>query len=202
MTRLTACSIAALLLVPAMTRASEPVPAEELPVTYRGTSITMGGPGRSQTHRIEITIERWSTDEERRGFFDALKRGGQEALLEAMEPADVGYIRVDGSLGYRLRSAARADTEKGRTVRVVTDRPIGFAETMNAVRSPDYPFGAVELTVPPDGEAGEGTLVFAAQIYFDEAGVLNVRTLPGTTGPQRLMGVEQEKPKKKKKKKD
>jgi hypothetical protein len=30
---------------------------------------------------------------------------------------------------------------------------------------------------------------------------LSVRTLPGTTGPQRLMGVEQQKSKKKKKSK-
>lgn len=198
-----AWTLAVLLLAPAAPRAQEPAPAaEELPVSYRGTSVTMGGPGRSQTFRIEVTIERWSTLEERRGFLAALKAGGQDAVLEAMKPVEVGYVQVNNSLGYRLRTAAFADTEKGRTVRVVTDRPISFAENMNAVRSPDYPFGFIEFTLPKDGEAGEGAVIFAAQVEFDEAGNLSVRTLPGTTGPQRLMGVEQQKPKKKKKEKE
>lgn len=195
-----AWTLATLLLAPAAALAQEPAPvAEEMPVVYRGTSVTMGGPGRSQTFRIEVTIERWSTLEERRGFLQALKAGGQNAVLEAMKPVEVGYVQVNNSLGYRLRTAAFADSEKGRTVRVVTDRPISFAENMNAVRSPDYPFGFIEFTLPKDGEAGEGAVIFAAQVEFDEAGNLNVRTLPGTTGPQRLMGVEQQKPKKKKK---
>lgn len=204
MNRSTCVSIlAALVLTPAAARAQDPAPAaEEFPVTYRGTSVTMGGPGRSQTYRIEVTIERWSTLEERRGFLEALKAGGQNAVLEAMKPVDVGYVQVNNSLGYRLRTAAFADTEKGRTVRVVTDRPISFAENTNAVRSPDYPFGFIEFTLPKDGEAGEGAVIFAAQVEFDEGGNLSVRTLPGTTGPQRLMGVEQQKPKKKKKSKD
>lgn len=175
------------------------VPADdELPVTYRATSVYMGGPGRSQTNRIEVTIERWSTIEERRGFLEALQSGGQEALLKAMEPVDVGYVRVNSSLGYRLRTAARMDSDKGRTVRVVTDRPISFAESMKAIRSPDYPFGVIEFTVPEDGSAGEGALIFAAQVGFDPDGNLTVKTLPGTTGPQRLMGVERQKERKKK----
>ncbi len=195
-----AWTLATFLLAPSTALAEEPpAAAEELPVTYRGTSVTMGGPGRSQTFRIEVTIERWSTVEERRGFLEALKTGGQTAVLEAMKPVEVGYVQVNNSLGYRLRTAAFADTEKGRTVRVVTDRPIGFTESMNAVRSPDYPFGFIEFTLPKDGEAGEGAVIFACQVSFDEAGNLSVRTLPGTTGPQRLMGVEQQKPRKKKK---
>jgi hypothetical protein len=197
-----AWTLATFLLAPAAALAEEPpAAAEEFPVTYRGTSVTMGGPGRSQTFRIEVTIERWSTLEERRGFLEVLKAGGQTAVLEAMKPVEVGYVQVNSSLGYRLRTAAFADTEKGRTVRVVTDRPIRFTESMNAVRSPDYPFGFIEFTLPKDGEAGEGVVIFAAQVEFDEAGDLSVRTLPGTTGPQRLMGVEQQKSKKKKKSK-
>jgi hypothetical protein len=197
-----AWTLAALSLAPAAALAeAPPPPTEDLPVTYRGTSVTMGGPGRSQTFRIEITIERWSSVEERRGFLEALKAGGQNAVLEAMKPVEVGYVQVNDSPRYRLRTAAFADTEKGRTIRVVTDRPIRFTESMNAVRSPDYPFGFIEFTLPEDGEAGEGAVIFAAQVEFDEAGNLSVRTLPGTTGAQRLLGVERRKSKKKKKSK-
>ena len=193
-------AVVAVLCTPFLALAAGDAPAtDEVPVTYRATSVQMGGPGPSKTNRIEVTIERWSTVEERRGFFETLQSGGQDALLKAMEPVEVGYVRVNSSLGYRLRTAARKDSEKGRTVRVVTDRPISFAENMRAVRSPDYPFGVIEFTVPPDGSAGEGTLIFAAQVGFDDAGNITVKTLPGTTGPQRLMGVEREKPKKKKK---
>lgn len=185
----------AILVVPVLAFAEE-----DLPVTYRATAVQAGGPGRSQTNRIEVTIERWSTLEERRGLLEALQSGGQEALLKAMEPIEVGYVRVNSSLGYRLRTAARGESDKGVIVRVVTDRPISFAENMKAVRSPDYPFGFIEFTVPPGGDAGEGTLIFAAQVGFDPEGNITVKTLPGTTGPQRLMGVEQQKSKKKKKK--
>jgi hypothetical protein len=172
----------------------------ELPERFTANLDAMGTPRVGVVH-FSITIERWSTEEERKSLLQALNDNGTEGLLEKMAKMDVGYMQIDNSLGWRLASASTWQTEKGRLVRVVTDRPIAIHESLRGTRSLEYPIGIIEFTLPADGP-GEGALLGAAQLQFDKEGRIELKSLPLNTGPQMLKNVRKQKPKKKKKKKD
>jgi hypothetical protein len=189
--------IVSLLLI-GIARAQE---MPELPERFTANLIVTNAPrGGSGMSYVSIVVERWTTEEERKELLIALRDGGSDGLVEAMNDLDVGYVKIADSLGWRLRSAATWQTDEGRMVRVVTDRPIFFQESNRGTRSRDYPIGLIEFILPPDGP-GEGALLAATQVRFDDQGRIEVKSLPNNTGPQQLSMVMKQMPKKKKKKK-
>ena len=150
--------------------------------------------------RVTVVIERWTTDEERGALLVALRDEGTKGLVRAMQDLNVGYVQLRNSLGWRIRTAATWQTEEGRKVRVTTDRPMNLQEQYKGTRSKDYPIGIIEFVLPPE-DAGEGVLLAATQVQFDDQGRIEVKSLPYNTGPQKLTMVEKVVPKKKKKKK-
>jgi hypothetical protein len=112
--------------------------ADQTGATARFTAVAIspGGPRTtSGAARVDIVINRWSTDDERQRLLDALEKG-QDALLETLrELKPVGYIRTPGNLGYDLHYANQTPTdERGRRIFIATDRPIGFWEGANRPR--------------------------------------------------------------------
>ncbi|HZN54788.1 MAG TPA: hypothetical protein VFB67_05655 [Candidatus Polarisedimenticolaceae bacterium] len=142
--------------------------------------------------RIRLTIDRWSTPEERKAYVEAIKSGGSSALASAMEKLDVGSIQVEQNLRYPIAYAIKAQTPKGELIRVATNRPIGFVESMRGFVSLDYPIGVVELVFPP-GKPGTGFILGAASVKFDKDGQLEVKSHPRNTGPQRITQATREK---------
>ena len=137
-----------------------------LPEHFAAFAVSTGGPRTSGVAgQIDITIERWSTEAETDRFLAALKKGGQEALIE--EFADVkavGTIRSPGALGYDLRYAQQEDLGDGiRRIVLATDRPMSFYETVNKPLSSDYPFTYIELRVNGEGR-GDGKLAIASAL--------------------------------------
>jgi len=183
---------------------AEVAPAAEAPAPqverFIGTIMLLNAPVTGMG-RVTITVERWTTDEERKKLAEALRAGGTEALVEAMDGLEAGYIQVENNLRWPIRVASTWTTDKGRRVRVATNRPINYEEARVNTRTMDYPIGFIELGLPPEGK-GEGTLVAAAQVQFGADGHLEVRSLPTSTGSQKITNVEVEivKPKKAKKK--
>jgi hypothetical protein len=189
------------LLLPLAPAAAQTDESAALPERFTGTLMVVNTPvGRSGVERVSIVIERWTTDEERGGLFAALRDGGTDELVRAMQKMDIGYVQVGQSLGWRLRTAATWQTEEGRMVRVATDRPVYFQEQYRGTRSKDYPIGIIEFMLPPEGK-GEGVLLAATKVQFDDQGRIEVKSLPNNTGPQKLTLMEKFVPKKKKKKK-
>lgn len=119
--------------------------------------------GRTAT--VEITIDRWSTEKERKEITAALIEKGPDALLETLQKQQsVGRIRTPDSLGYDLRFAHQMKGEDGgRRIFVATDRPLSFWEALNRPRSVDYPFTVIEIRMNPDG-TGEGKMSIATKI--------------------------------------
>jgi len=125
----------------------------------------------SGTFRIEFTIERWSTEEERAEFLKILAEGGQEALGNAMHEAgadrEIGYVRVNARLSYPIAYAhAFPDDEGGRRIVIATDRPISALEAIARTRTLDYSISVAELQLDADGR-GEGALMVAAAVAID-----------------------------------
>jgi hypothetical protein len=126
----------------------------------------VGNPGASQ---VEITVNRYTTDEARDRLMATFRENGASGLLKALQSEPpVGNIRAPGSLSYDLRYARQLPGEEGgRRIVLATDRPIGFAEAANNSRTIDYPFTLVELRLDKDGH-GEGKLSVATKLTLND----------------------------------
>ena len=147
----------------------------------------------SRTWPMTFHVERWTSDEDGERLKAILKEGGPDALLREFQKGKTraGYVvspAFSREPSWRVAMATSVDTPRGRVVRLLTDRPIQFAEAYSQSRSLDYEFAAFEFTLDRKGN-GQGIAVPAARLIQDEDGQVTVETLPYTTGPERLIGV-------------
>ena len=181
-------SAAALLLA-----AATAVPAGEQE-SFTGTILLTSNmrmpPG--QTYQLTLNIDEWTPAEDRQRVLVALKEGGEDAALKELDKMKAGYVvppPFAKQPSWKIAIATKFETPTGTVVRVVTDRPIAFFEAYENTRSRDYRFGVAEFKLDEKG-TGEGTVIPAARIEFDDEGNLVIETLPHSTGPQKLIGVK------------
>ncbi len=170
--------------------------AQEAPVTFRAAAVNTSDVGRRGMDMIEITIERWSSEDEIAKLRDALvEKGGGDPLLQELTKVRprVGYIRRQGGgLGWDLQFARRTDLPGGgHRVVFATDRPMSFTERSTNPRSADYEFLFGEIRIGPDGK-GEGKVVPMARIEYDEQS-RSIQIENYATEPVRLTQVIEEK---------
>jgi hypothetical protein len=136
-----------------------------IPERFTAMAVNMN---RGGTARVDITVNRWSTEAERTRLLTTLREKGPEKLLEALQHMPrVGYIQSNGGLGYDLHYAHHVKGQDGgERVVIATDRRIGYWEAANQPRSIDYPFTIIELRLNADGE-GEGKMSLATKITED-----------------------------------
>jgi hypothetical protein len=158
--------LAAVVAVPT-TMLTWPVAAQNVKETFTAFAINMSGVGRG-TATVDITIERWTTDEERKKLLATLQADGPKALVSALQDMPrAGRIRTPDRIGYDLRYASQHPLDEGgRQIVVVTDRPIGFWEARNQPRTIDYPFTLAELRLDKENK-GEGKLSVATKITIE-----------------------------------
>ena len=161
-------SCAVLLAASAFLASARPAGAEEAQLRLTAFAVNLSGVGSARPTTLQIVIERWSTDEERKKLVDTLVEKGSDALLDAVQNVKprAGFIRTNTSLGWDI-SYARQEALPGGGTRITfaTDRPIGFAEARNNSRSSDYEFMLCEIRLGPDGK-GQGKLAGGAKITY------------------------------------
>lgn len=138
---------------------------------FTAFAVDLSDIGQGSNGQLEIDITRWSSEAERTRLVDALKTGGQDALLRELQKVvpPVGRIRAPGEIGWNLRYAQELPgVDGGRRIVIATDRPMGFREASQRPRSAEYPFTLIELRLDRDG-LGEGRASIATRITFDEA---------------------------------
>jgi hypothetical protein len=143
-----------------------------LPQRFTAFAASPGGPRTSAVAtQIEISVTRWSTDEEAQQIIDILKERGPEALLDVLRNMkSVGRINTPGNLAYDLRYAQQETRpDGGRRIMLATDRPISYWEAVNRPLSIHYPFTFIELRLDGKGE-GEGKLNLATQVRLSSDG--------------------------------
>ncbi len=155
------------------------------------TSVNMSNVGTPSPSRLEIIIERWSSDRERDELIATLKDKGSDALLSKLQAMPrVGYIRDAnrGSLGWDLHFARERKLEDGgRQIVLGTDRPISAWEAFNKPRSADYEFTVADIRFDGDGK-GVGKLAVAAKITTNpKTGTIEIENF--TSEPVRLTEV-------------
>jgi hypothetical protein len=139
---------------------------------FTAFAVDMGGRAGRSTATVDIVIERWSTEAERKNALASLKENGSDGLLKNLQKVEprVGYIRTATSIGYSLYFAEQtALPGGGRRILIATDRRLSFLEMTRNSRTRDYPFMVIELRLGPNGE-GEGKLMPLARVtqYADD----------------------------------
>ena len=135
-----------------------------------------------QSTPLRIVVERWTPDAEYDRLMKTLMTKGQLALVEEIRDTKrrSGYFRTLTTLAWDIGIARRSPGEDGGLdVMLITDRPIGFAETWNAARTVDYPFTVFNIHLKDSGES-EGTLSLATKIIPDPTNNLMVVENYGT----------------------
>jgi len=121
---------------------------------------------------ILVDINRYSPDFDRESVEKALKGGGYPAFLTALRKApEVGTVGI-GDQKFPIRYAREEKTAKGRTITVVTDKPMFFIGGGRTDAKPraGYEVGALQMMVDDVG-LGSGTMTAAARIKPGPEGV-------------------------------
>jgi len=196
-------SIRVVSLVAAVVLLAPLVSAEvTLPIRIRTWAVNMSNNLTGANAVIEITVDKWSTDEERAKLLATVPKG-QDDLLRALQKVPVkGRIRIPGwtgpdpqnyRLGWNLRYAWHEPLpEGGERIVLGTDRQMSFRETVNNPRTSDYPFLLIQIHLSKDGTTGEGKMATFTQITFDKKKNVMELEYYGTE-PQRLTNMTVEK---------
>ncbi|HEX9723117.1 MAG TPA: hypothetical protein VGC53_02420 [Vicinamibacteria bacterium] len=184
-------------LVPAGSTAAD----EKLEERYNAFGVAMGAGAAGV---LNITITRYSTEEERKLLVDSLAKDGQEKTVDLLrKQKETGFARTQSGAGMkgwpsvRLHYAHQTQQDGKRVVVLVTDRNLTMAERASGGRSVDYDVSALVMVLEPvEGdekliEKGQGTLYRAAKLSFDKDNKLNVEYLG--TQPIRLTDIKREK---------
>jgi hypothetical protein len=132
--------------------------------TAKGTSTQLG-----RMVDVNIYIEAYSTDDDRQTLINAFKQRKQDGLVDALQDMKPkGRIRFsNGGVGNDIKYIIELPSDKGRKLRLVTDRWLSFGELYNNTRSSDYSVGAIELNLTPDGK-GSGTVLPACKLTVNK----------------------------------
>jgi hypothetical protein len=148
------------------------------PIRLQGSFVTTTDAGAGTKHVLEITVEKYSSSNDRVELVDAMIKGGQDAARSRMQRmAFKGRMRVPDwtgpdpkgyKTGWELRYIWREPMPDGGTRIVIgTDRPLKFEEAQEDSRTLNYPFTFVEIHLPKTG-TGEGRANGSTRVVFDK----------------------------------
>ena len=124
---------------------------------------------------LEVRVTRYTPDFDRKTVETALRLGGYAGFLKALRNApEVGQLVLAGGDPYAIRYARETVEAGGRTIVMVTDRPVLFLGGGRTGAKPraGYEVGVVRIQLDAKGE-GRGTMAAAARVKPDgDGGVL------------------------------
>ena len=158
------------------TTASAQTNADKLEIS--AFAVNMSNIATGSNAMVQITVNAWSTAEERERLITTVLEKGPDALLrELQKTPDKGRFRIPTArqpdphklaMGLDLHYAWQTPLEDGgRRIVLATDRYIGFQEARNQPRTIDYPITLIEIRVGKDGK-GQGKLAYATKISFNK----------------------------------
>ena len=156
---------------------------------FNATGVRMQT-GRSSN--VMITIERWSTPEERQMLLDTLREKGSNALAEVLfKMPRVGFVRFPSTSGKDLHYAWQTTLPDGtRRVVVGAERNMTMTETAKSGRSLKYQVGVIEMHFDKNGK-GEGKLSAMSKVEVDKNDQVSIKNYDSE--PVRLIKITSEK---------
>lgn len=181
--------IAGVLVIAVLAMAAFKIGAQDKPKRETIQAQAMGqNRAAGKTFNVTVSIDSYSTPDDQELLINAFNQGGQAALsksLSKMKPK--GRVAVTGTLGYNIAYVRTFSTENGRKIRLITDRPIQFAEARNNGRSTDYDLSALELNLDNDKSQNSGSLIIGLRVKVDKDSQLIFESYG--SGPWKLVNV-------------
>jgi hypothetical protein len=137
--------------------------------TFVAANASKGGP--SAEGRLEIVVNRWSSDVERDRVLSVVTEEGPAKLFNALRDANMtGWINWPGHLHYTLRYARRTPRPNGGddVVLVADSRAWVWWDPALSTGSTDAPYTVIHLRLNKEG-AGDGNVSFGTKIRGDKA---------------------------------
>jgi hypothetical protein len=157
------------------------------PERYKAVTVQAKTARLNPATQLDILVERYTSDGERMEYFKVLKEKGPEALLRTLSKVNVGRISAPGQVGVAVAVARIRETESGKRVRLVATRPVSFLQARRGDISDKYPYTIMDLYLNENSK-GQGSVVSAIKVYFDDDGQLQIQGLGGD--PLDLINVE------------
>lgn len=139
---------------------------------YNATASLKTEAGATMTAPVVLTIDRWTTDEDRDKVVLALRGGGTPAvqnLLASM--ADAGSLQL-GRIKTPVRFARSLPVAGGKVVTLVTAQPVFFVGAglpgAKPVEKAGYNVAVVIFQVDAEGKGDTGDLAPAAKVKLDD----------------------------------
>jgi hypothetical protein len=158
--------ISGLLLLASLKAGAQDKPKREtIQATARGQQRAAG-----KLFHVTINIESYSTPEDQKILIDAFNTGGHDLLARTLSkmPAK-GRVAITGTVGYQIAYIRTFPTDTGRRIRLITDRPIQFAEAYNSGRSTDYDLSAIEINLnAADPKKSDGSLIIGGKFKVEK----------------------------------
>ena len=154
--------------------AQEARPTTGAPEVFSGTAEAKNATG-AVSGTLQVRVSRYTPDFDRKTVEEALRLGGYPRFLTALRNApEVGQVVLGGGEPYKIRYAREKVEAGGRTVVMVTDRPVLFLGGAREGAKPRVGFEVAVLQMQLDGKgSGRGTMAAAARVRPDgDGGVL------------------------------
>jgi hypothetical protein len=187
-----ALTVAALALSAPLAFAQPQGPKE----VYNATATLKTEAGATMTAPVVMTIDHWTSDEDRDKAVLALRGGGTPAvqnLLASM--ADAGTLQL-GKLKTSVRFARSLPVAGGKVVTLVTAQPVFFVGAGLPGAQPQqksgYNVAVVIFQVDAEGKGDAGDLAPAAKVKLDDKGGFVVEDYGAEA--VRLMGIAKASP--------
>jgi hypothetical protein len=137
---------------------------------------------------VTVNIESYSTPEDQKALMDAFSAGGHDALTKTLSKMkSKGRVAITGTMGYQIAYIRTFPTENGRRIRLLTDRPIQFAEAYVSGRTKDYDLSALEINLNADPKQSDGGLIVAGKFKIDKSQQISFESYG--SGPWRLVNI-------------
>lgn len=145
------------------------------PETFSATAQAKNASSAASS-KLEVRVNRYTPDFDRKTVEEALRLGGYPKFVIAIRNApQVGQLVLGGGTPFAIRYAREKVEANGRSIILVTDKPVFFIGTGRA--EPTKPRSGYEvavLQIQVDGAGhGQGTMAAAARVRPDgDGGVL------------------------------
>jgi hypothetical protein len=98
-----------------------------------------------------------------------------------------GRVAITGTVGYQIAYIRSIPTENGRTIRLITDRPIKLAEAYASTRSRDYDLSGMEINIAQEQKNSDGSLIVAGKFNVDKSQQVTFESYG--SGPWKLVNI-------------
>jgi hypothetical protein len=134
---------------------------------FSALAVNMTGQNTGASSRLDIEVDRWSSDADRDRLAIVGDSDGATAVVELLQRGQrLGFVRTAGQVGNDITFARDAPGPDGsHRVLIVLARSVSAGEINRSSITQDYPFTVIELRVPATG-AGVGTMTVGAKVRF------------------------------------